>query len=72
MEKLVKFTEEGKKLVDSGDVELKRDLLKALDILDALLGTDNLNEEQIAAVQTAFDLVQPYATCENDWVSDMD
>jgi len=71
MKKLVKFTEEGKKLVDSGDVELKRDLLKALDILDAFLGAGNLNEEQIAAIHTTFDLIQPYATCDNDWISDM-
>jgi len=72
MTKLAKFIEEGKELVDSGDVELKRDLFKALDLLDALLGTDNLTEEQTTAIQTAFDLVQPYATCENDWVPDMD
>jgi len=66
--KVSELLDENKKLLtEENEVDVKRDLLAALELINDLLGTKGLSALQISKLTAASDLIEPYATAENDW-----
>jgi len=65
--KVSELLDENKKLLtEENEVDVKRDLLAALELINDLLGTKGLSALQISKLTAASDLIEPYATAEND------